>query len=158
MQTATELSVTRLEKRRAAEAAAEKIRLEVEHEHVREEERRRTAAFERNESDALLRHRDLLARSTLQMEDELTRSRNEQLVGLQEESSLKVEMLRRETEQQLRDKQLAADARKADLDRDAKLKQVKAEAEGRIRQERENEDVRLRQLRAQAEEDRKKLV
>ena len=38
MQTAVELSVTRLEKRRAAEAAAEKIRLEVEHEHVREEE------------------------------------------------------------------------------------------------------------------------
>eukprot|EP00937_MAST-01D_sp_MAST-1D-sp2_P000014 g14.t1 len=157
-QTAAESALARLEARRAAEAQAERVRLELEQERVRGEEQRRTAAFERNQSDALLALRDRLARNRSRALDAMQRVRAERAVALQEESARKAELLRRATETALRERQLAAEAEQAELDRAAKLRRVQAEAEGRLRAERENEDVRLRRLRAQAEEDRRKLV
>jgi hypothetical protein len=54
-------------------------------------------------------------------------------------------------------KQIGAEKEIAELDREAKLKQIAAEAEGRQQQERANEDIAMRKLLAQADADRQQM-
>jgi ATPase family AAA domain-containing protein 3A/B len=153
-----EASIHLIEKRRQAEAQAEKIRLEVELEAVRAEEERRTLERKREAEEKLADYKAELDDKRLLEEDQLQRNRTEDKIARQEESAKKAELFRRETEQSLKEQQIEADKTEAEKDRLSKLAQIAAEAEGRQRQERENIDITLRKLEAQGEQDRRKMI
>jgi ATPase family AAA domain-containing protein 3A/B len=153
-----EASIHLIEKRRQAEAQAEKVRLEVELEAVRAEEERRTLERKREAEEKLADYKAELDDKRLLEEDQLQRNRTEAMIVRQEESAKKAELFRRETEQSLKEQQIEADKDEAEKDRLSKLAQISAEAEGRQRQERENIDIALQKLEAQGEQDRQKMV
>ena len=76
----------------------------------------------------------------------------------QEASVREQEALRRTTDEALLRQRLEDEVQIEALRREAELARVKAEEEARAAAERANEDVRLRAMRAQAAEDRKKVL
>ncbi|KAJ8524488.1 hypothetical protein ON010_g16630 [Phytophthora cinnamomi] len=91
-------------------------------------------------------------------EDAARRDQNRDLVQLQEESNIRIERARRETEEVLKEKQLAADHARALLERNTTLEKAAIDVEGRIRQQRANQDIEMAQLQQRLEADRVKLM
>ena len=106
----------------------------------------------------LKRYEDELAKQRQHTEHELQRRRNAELVHLQEESAKSKERERLVIEQQIQAERRAADQHKADLEKQVQREKALAEAEGRIKEQRENEDVNRRIMMLQYQEQTKLVL
>lgn len=141
-----------------AEFEAATKRAAVEAERVRWEEQRKAQQQDAYNKQEVAKYQDQLARQRLEAEHQKHRERNLELVRLQEETLKRQEAERRAVAEQIEAERRATEKYKADLEGKVQRERALAEAEGRIRENRENEDVNRRTLLLQLEEERKKLV
>ena len=147
-----------IERRRIAEASAKEVTARIDIERIKAEERRSSQKHE-TERDAKLAERDaMLAKAQedasvkrIANEDATARTRNAQLVQLQEESAARQEEIRVANEQALIAAKHAMAMEQVASERLTEIEKEKVAANARIKQERENEDILLRRA-AQAHE------
>lgn len=93
-----------------------------------------------------------------QAENEYQRARNQELVKLQEESSIRQEQARRATEEQIQAQRRQTEREKAEIERETIKVRAMAEAEGRAHEAKLAEDVNRRILVDRANAEREKLL
>lgn len=93
-----------------------------------------------------------------QAENELHRARNQELVKLQEESSVRQEQARRATEEQIQAQRRQTEREKAEIERETIRVRAMAEAEGRAHEAKLGEEVNRRMLVDRANAEREKWV
>jgi ATPase family AAA domain-containing protein 3A/B len=113
----------------------------VEQARVQEEERRRTLEAEHRAAQQNAQYQDQLARKRAQDQLQAQQAMHAQELKRQEESAIRIEQLKRESAQY-----------EASLRKETDLARAKAEAEGRIQQERANFDLTLQKSKADAKE------
>eukprot|EP00877_Chromochloris_zofingiensis_P015243 jgi/Chrzof1/9973/Cz04g22140.t1 len=145
-------------KQKEAELRAQAAQLAKEQESVRWEEQRRTMQEEAQRQAELARYNDELARQRMSKEHDLQRQRNAELVRMQEEAAARKESERLRIEQQIQAERRAADQYAADLQKQVERNRALAEAEGRIKENRENEDVNRRAALLKYQEETKKAI
>ncbi|ETM39014.1 hypothetical protein L914_14789 [Phytophthora nicotianae] len=153
-----EASVQLVQKRLIAEAELAQTEKLIEEARVRGEEERKTLDLKRDHELQVESEKHALEHKRMQEEDAARRDQNRDLVQLQEESNVRIERARRETEEVLKEKQLAADHARALLERNTTLEKAAIDVEGRIRQQRANQDIEMAQLQQRLEADRVKLM
>ncbi|RLN72313.1 hypothetical protein BBJ28_00020440 [Nothophytophthora sp. Chile5] len=153
-----EASAQLVQKRLIAEAELAQTEKLIEEARVRGEEERATLDLKRDHELQLETEKHALAQQRLQEDDAARRDQNRDLVQLQEESNVRMERTRRETEEVLKEKQLAADHVRALLEQNTTLEKASIDVEGRIRQQRANQDIEMAQLQQRLEADRVKLM
>jgi ATPase family AAA domain-containing protein 3A/B len=122
------------------------------------EEQRRHAQEEAQRQAQLAQYNDELARKRMAAQHELERQRNAELVQMQEQSSAAREQERLRVEQQIQAERRAADGHAAELQKQVEREKALAEAEGRIKENRDNEDVNRRAALLRYQEETKKAV
>ncbi|ETK79182.1 hypothetical protein L915_14936 [Phytophthora nicotianae] len=153
-----EASVQLVQKRLIAEAELAQTEKLIEEARVRGEEERKTLDLKRDHELQVESEKHALEHKRMHEEDAARRDQNRDLVQLQEESNVRIERARRETEEVLKEKQLAADHARALLERNTTLEKAAIDVEGRIRQQRANQDIEMAQLQQRLEADRVKLM
>ncbi|KAF3321537.1 ATPase family AAA domain-containing protein 3-like protein [Carex littledalei] len=106
----------------------------------------------------MARYEDELARKRMQAEHESQRHRNQELVKMQEESSIRQEQIRRATEEQIQAQRRQTEREKAEIERETIKVRALAEAEGRAHEAKLAEDVNRRMLVEKANAEREKWV
>ncbi|KAG5416592.1 hypothetical protein IGI04_004159 [Brassica rapa subsp. trilocularis] len=96
--------------------------------------------------------------SFLQAENEYHRTRNQELVKMQEDSAIRQEQARRATEEQIQAQRRQTEREKAEIERETIKVKAIAEAEGRAHEARLAEDVNRRMLVDRANAEREKWV
>ncbi|THU73010.1 hypothetical protein C4D60_Mb04t18280 [Musa balbisiana] len=91
-------------------------------------------------------------------EHESQRARNQELVKMQEESSIRQEQIRRATEEQIQAQRRQTEREKAELERETIRVTALAEAEGRAHEAKLAEDVNRRMLIERANAEREKWI
>ncbi|CAL9756406.1 unnamed protein product, partial [Musa acuminata subsp. burmannicoides] len=91
-------------------------------------------------------------------EHESQRARNQELVKMQEESSIRQEQIRRATEEQIQAQRRQTEREKAELERETIRVRALAEAEGRAHEAKLAEDVNRRMLIERANAEREKWI
>eukprot|EP00210_Caulerpa_lentillifera_P004067 g3880.t1 len=127
-------------------------------ESIKWEEQRKSQREMASQNAEIKRYEDELARHRQQTEHELQRRRNSELVKLQEDSALAKERERLAIEQQIQAERRAAEQYKSELEKQVQREKALAEAEGRIKEQRENEDVNRRTLMLQYQEQTKLVL
>lgn len=94
----------------------------------------------------------------LQAENEYHRARNQELVKMQEESSIRLEQARRATEEQIQAQKRQTEREKAEIERETIRVRAMAEAEGRAHEAKLAEDVNRRMLVDRANAEREKWI
>ena len=89
--------------------------------------------------------------------NELYRSRNQELVKLQEESSVRQEKARRATEEQIQAQRRQTEREKAEIEREMIRVRAMEAAEGRAHEAKLGEEVNQRKLVDRANEEREKM-
>lgn len=153
-----EASVQLVQKRKIVEAEVERAEKMILEAQARGEVERLTLELKKQTEMDIETSKHDLARKRLEEEDEHRKAQNRDLVSLQEAMSERIEMKRRETEEVLKEKQLAADHQRALLERNTTLEKAAIDVEGRIRQQRMNQDIEMAQLQQRLEADRVKLM
>ncbi|GBF92094.1 hypothetical protein Rsub_04441 [Raphidocelis subcapitata] len=155
-----EQEVTKQQEAKTAEAkfAAQAAAAGAEQERVRWEAQGRFAQEEAQRKAQLAQYEDELARKRQAHEHELQRKRNAELVALQAEQSRGQEVERLRVEQQIQAERRAAEQYKADLQKEVERSKALAEAEGRIKEGRENEDVNRRAAMLRYQEETRKAL
>eukprot|EP00899_Mesostigma_viride_P002940 jgi/Mesvir1/12647/Mv02202-RA.2 len=146
-------AATEMAKYQAMQAQAQ-----VEREKVHWEEQRKTMQQNLQQKAKVAQYEDELARNRMQLEHESQRQRNVELVKLQEESLMKQETVRRQTEERIQAERRQTDEHRAQLERETLRVKALAEAEGRVLENRQNEDVNRRQLLARMDAEKDKLL
>jgi hypothetical protein len=93
-----------------------------------------------------------------QAENEYQRARNQELVKLQEDSSIRQEQARRATEEQIQAQRRQTEREKAEIERETIRVRAMAEAEGRAHEAKLAEDINRRMLVDRANAEREKWV
>ena len=93
-----------------------------------------------------------------QAENEHQRARNQELVKMQEESSIRQEQARRATEEQIQAQRRQTEREKAEIERETIRVRAMAEAEGRAHEKRLAEEVDRRMLLERASAEKAKWV
>ncbi|EFJ44341.1 hypothetical protein VOLCADRAFT_64976 [Volvox carteri f. nagariensis] len=132
--------------------------LEKEREVVRYEEERKMEEQRAQVAARMKQYEDELARKRMMAEHELQRQRNAELAKLQEEASARAEQERLRVEQQIQAERRAAEQYAADLQKQIQRERALAEAEGRIKEARENEDVNRRAALLKYQEETRKAL
>ncbi|GMF49227.1 unnamed protein product [Phytophthora fragariaefolia] len=153
-----EASAQLVQKRLIAEAELAQTEKRIEEARVRGKEERKTLDLKRDHELQVENEKHALERKRMEEDDAVRRDQNRDLVQLQEESNIRIERARRETEEVLKEKQLAADHARALLERNTTLEKAAIDVEGRIRQQRANQDIEMAQLQQRLEADRVKLM
>ena len=96
--------------------------------------------------------------AVLQAENEYHRTRNQELVKMQEDSAIRQEQARRATEEQIQAQRRQTEREKAEIERETIKVKAIAEAEGRAHEARLAEDVNRRMLVDRANAEREKWV
>ncbi|XP_022949773.1 ATPase family AAA domain-containing protein 3 [Cucurbita moschata] len=141
------------EQARLAELAAEKAHYEVIQAQADIERQRKLAEEQRNliqqQAQAkaqMLRYEDELARKRMQTDHEAQRRHNVELVGMQEQSSIRKEQARQVTEEQIQAQQRQTEKERAEIERETIRVKAMAEAEGRAHEAKLTEDHNRRML------------
>ncbi|KAG7026788.1 ATPase family AAA domain-containing protein 3 [Cucurbita argyrosperma subsp. argyrosperma] len=141
------------EQARLAEVAAEKAHYEVIQAQADIDRQRKLAEEQRNliqqQAQAkaqMLRYEDELARKRMQTDHEAQRRHNVELVGMQEQSSIRKEQARQVTEEQIRAQQRQTEKERAEIERETIRVKAMAEAEGRAHEAKLTEDHNRRML------------
>ncbi|KAA6424075.1 MAG: ATPase family AAA domain-containing 3-B-like [Trebouxia sp. A1-2] len=153
------------ERTKQAEASKDEAQYKVyaeqqrkETEKARWEEQRKTMQQDAQAKAQLAQYEDELARKRGESEHQKNRERNRELVTLQEQSVRNQEAEKRRIQEQIEGERRATEKYKANLEKEVEREKALAEAEGRIKENRENEDVNRRAMQLRLEEERKKLV
>lgn len=94
----------------------------------------------------------------MQAENEHHRTRNQELVKIQEESSIRQEQVRRATEEQIQAQRRQTEREKAEIERETIRVRAMAEAEARAHEAKLAEDVNKRMLVERVNAEREKWV
>ncbi|KAI0495256.1 hypothetical protein KFK09_025406 [Dendrobium nobile] len=153
------------EETRQTELAAEKAKfqaLQSQHETDRQrviyEEQKKLVQQQAQTKAQMARYEDELARKRMQAEHESQRARNQELVKMQEESSIRQEQIRRATEEQIQAQKRQTEKERADIERETIRVRALAEAEGRAHEAKLAEEVNRRMLVEKANAEREKWV
>lgn len=138
------------------EAATKQAAVEVER--VRAEEHQKLQQQDAYNKQEVAKYNNQLATQRADADHERQRTRNQELVQLQEASGKRQEAERRLVAEQIEAERRVTEKYKSDLEGKVQRERALAEAEGRIRENRENEDVNRRTTLLKLEEERKKLV
>ncbi|GAB4858176.1 hypothetical protein Ancab_009573 [Ancistrocladus abbreviatus] len=138
-------------KRLQAEAETDKQR-------VIYDEQKKLAQQQAQIKSQMARYEDELARKRMAAENEYQRARNQELVKLQEESSIRQETARRATEEQIQAQRRQTEREKAEIERETIRVRAMAEAEGRAHEAKLAEEVNRRMLVERANSEREKWV
>mmetsp|Transcript_18877 Transcript_18877/g.57048 ORF Transcript_18877/g.57048 Transcript_18877/m.57048 type:complete len:601 (-) Transcript_18877:2465-4267(-) len=138
------------------EAAAKQAAVEAER--VRWEEQKKLMQQDAYNKQEVAKYNNDLAVKRQELEHQKQRERNQELVALQEQATKRQEAERRAVAEQIEAERRATEKYKSDLEGKVQRERALAEAEGRIRENRENEDVNRRTLLLTLEEERKKLL
>ncbi|KAI6696102.1 hypothetical protein NL676_016221 [Syzygium grande] len=116
---------------KTAEFKAMQAQAETERQRVVYDEQKKLAQFQAQTKSQMARYEDELARKRMQAENEYHRARNQELVKLQEESSIRQEQARRATEEQIQAQRRQTEREKAEIERETIRVRAMAEAEER---------------------------
>ncbi|KAK3272595.1 hypothetical protein CYMTET_19123 [Cymbomonas tetramitiformis] len=141
-------------KTKEAESLHAARHMEVEKEKIHWEEMRKTQQQQAQTKAQLARYEDELARKRGEAEGEATRQRNAEMVAMQEESSKRTEIERRLVEEQVQAERVRGEQQRAEIERETLRQKALFEADGRIKESRENEDVHRRQMLLRLAEER----
>jgi ATPase family AAA domain-containing protein 3A/B len=141
---------------KAAEFKGLQAQAEIERQRVVQEEQKKLARQQQQNKSEMARYVDELSRKRMQAENEHQRSRNVELVRMQEDSANRREQARRATEEQIQAERLQTERVKAEIERETIRVRAMAEAEGRAHEAKLSEEVNKRMLveRASAERDK----
>ncbi|GIL58833.1 hypothetical protein Vafri_13806 [Volvox africanus] len=145
-------------KEKEADYRRQAAALEKEREIVRYEEERKMEEQRAQVAARMKQYEDELARKRMMAEHELQRQRNAELAKLQEEASVRAEQERLRIEQQIQAERRAAEQYAADMQKQIQRERALAEAEGRIKEARENEDVNRRAALLKYQEETRKAI
>ncbi|KAI9156584.1 hypothetical protein LWI28_009033 [Acer negundo] len=143
---------------KTAEYKAMQAQAETERQRVMYDEQKKLAQHQAQTKSQMARYEDELARKRMQAENEYHRSRNQELVKMQEESSIRQEQARRATEEQIQAQRRQTEREKAEIERETIRVRAMAEAEGRAHEAKLAEDVNRRILVDRANAEREKWV
>ncbi|KAF3432661.1 hypothetical protein FNV43_RR23763 [Rhamnella rubrinervis] len=143
---------------KTAECKAMQAQFETERQRVIYDEQKKLAQHQAQTKSQMARYEDELARKRMQAENELQRARNQELVKLQEDSSIRQEQARRATEEQIQAQRRQTEREKAEIERETIRVRAIAEAEGRAHEAKLAEDVNRRMLVDRANAEREKWV
>ncbi|XP_023512994.1 ATPase family AAA domain-containing protein 3-B-like [Cucurbita pepo subsp. pepo] len=143
---------------KAAEFKAMQAQAETERQRVIYDEQKKLAQHQAQTKSQMARYEDELARKRMQAENEYQRARNQELVKLQEESSIRQEQARRATEEQIQAQRRQTEREKAEIERETIRVRAMAEAEGRAHEAKLAEDVNRRMLVDRANAEREKWI
>uniref|UniRef100_A0A6N2N766 AAA+ ATPase domain-containing protein n=1 Tax=Salix viminalis TaxID=40686 RepID=A0A6N2N766_SALVM len=146
---------------KAAEFKAMQAQAETERQRVVYDEQKKLAQHQAQTKSQMARYEDELARKRMQAciaENEYHRARNQELVKLQEESSIRLEQARRATEEQIQAQRRQTEREKAEVERETIRVRAMAEAEGRAHEAKLAEDVNRRILKDRANAEMEKWV
>ena len=147
-----------IERRKIAELEASKAKWEKEREILHgEEEKEKLKERDIREKKRENRSRTI-AKEKVDYEDTKIRDRMKDRLTLEEKSALRREEERRKTEEALQEQRIKADLKKAQMEQDTAAITAKAEAEGRILQERQNKDIHLERLAEEGKIARQKVL
>ncbi|CAN6895644.1 unnamed protein product [Brassica oleracea] len=152
------------------EYKAMQAQAETERQKVIYDEQKKLAQHQAQTKSQMARYEDDLAKKRMQAcnfqhcfttsraENEYHRTRNQELVKMQEDSAIRQEQSRRATEEQIQAQRRQTEREKAEIERETiKVKSI-AEAEGRAHEARLAEDVNRRMLVDRANAEREKWV
>ncbi|KAE9620227.1 hypothetical protein Lal_00019378 [Lupinus albus] len=131
---------------------------ETERQRIIYDEQKKLAQHQAQTKSQMAKYEDELARKRMQAENEYHRSRNQELVKLQEESSIRQEQARRATEEQIQAQRRQTEREKAEIERETIRVRAMAEAEGRAHEAKLSEEVNRRMLVDRANAEREKWV
>uniref|UniRef100_A0A1J3CN77 ATPase family AAA domain-containing protein 3 n=1 Tax=Noccaea caerulescens TaxID=107243 RepID=A0A1J3CN77_NOCCA len=143
---------------KAQEYKAMQAQAETERQKVLYDEQKKLAQHQAQTKSQMARYEDDLARKRMQAENEFHRTRNQELVKMQEESAIRQEQARRATEEQIQAQRRQTEREKAEVERETIRVKAIAEAEGRAHEARLAEDVNRRMLVDRANAEREKWV
>ncbi|KAF8102978.1 hypothetical protein N665_0189s0030 [Sinapis alba] len=143
---------------KAHEFKALQSQAEAERQRVVYDEQKKLAQHQAQTKAQMARYEDELARKRMQAENEAQRTRNQELVKMQEESSIRMEVARRATEEEIQAQRRQTEREKAEIERETIRVKAMAEAEGRARESKLSEDVNRRMLVDRANAEREKWV
>ncbi|KDP25119.1 hypothetical protein JCGZ_22654 [Jatropha curcas] len=143
---------------KAAEFKAMQAQAETERQRVIYDEQKKLAQHQAQTKSQMARYEDELARKRMQADNEYQRSRNQELVKLQEESSIRQEQARRATEEQIQAQRRQTEREKAEIERETIRVRAMAEAEGRAHEAKLAEEVNRRMLVDRANAEREKWI
>ncbi|KGN63364.1 ATPase family AAA domain-containing protein 3-B [Cucumis sativus] len=143
---------------KAAEFKAMQAQAETERQRVIYDEQKKLAQHQAQTKSQMARYEDELSRKRMQAENEYQRARNQELVKLQEESSIRQEQARRATEEQIQAQRRQTEREKAEIERETIRVRAMAEAEGRAHEAKLAEDVNRRMLVDRANAEREKWI
>ncbi|KAG2318263.1 hypothetical protein Bca52824_021385 [Brassica carinata] len=143
---------------KAQEYKAMQAQAETERQKVIYDEHKKLAQHQAQTKSQMARYEDDLARKRMQAENEYHRTRNQELVKMQEDSAIRQEQSRRATEEQIQAQRRQTEREKAEIERETIKVKAIAEAEGRAHEARLAEDVNRRMLVDRANAEREKWV
>ncbi|GAA0171570.1 hypothetical protein LIER_25569 [Lithospermum erythrorhizon] len=143
---------------KVAEFKAMEKQSELEKQRVAYDEQKKIAQAQAQMKSQMVRYEDELSRKRMQAENEHHRTRNQELVKMQEESSMRQETTRRATEEQIQAQRRQTEREKAEIERETIRVRAMAEAEGRAHEAKLAEDVNKRMLIERANAEREKWV
>lgn len=143
---------------KATEYKAMQAQAETERQRVIYDEQRKLAQQQAQTKSQMARYEDELARKRMQAENEYQRTRNQELVKMQEESSIRQEQARRATEEQIQAQRRQTEREKAEIERETIRVKAMAEAEGRAQEAKLTEEVNRRMLVDRANAEREKWI
>lgn len=145
-------------KEKEADYRRQAAQLEKEREQVRAQEEARLEEQRASIGAKMKQYEDELARKRMMADHELQRQRNAELAKLQEEASARADAERLRVEQQIQAERRAAEQYAADLQKQVQREKALAEAEGRIKEARDNEDVNRRAALLKYQEEARKAI
>ncbi|RDX98187.1 ATPase family AAA domain-containing protein 3, partial [Mucuna pruriens] len=143
---------------KVAEFRQMKAQHETERQRIIYDEQKKLAQHQAQTKSQMAKYEDELARKRMQAENEYHRARNQELVKLQEESSIRQEQARRATEEQIQAQRRQTEREKAEIERETIRVRAMAEAEGRAHEAKLAEDINRRMLVDRANAEREKWV
>ncbi|KAJ7982681.1 ATPase family AAA domain-containing protein 3 [Quillaja saponaria] len=143
---------------KVAEFKAMQAQAETERQRVIYDEQKKLAQHQAQTKSQMARYEDELARKRMQAENEYQRGRNQELVKLQEDSSIRQEQTRRATEEQIQAQRRQTEREKAEIERETIRVRAMAEAEGRAHEAKLSEEVNRRMLVDRANAEREKFI
>ncbi|QCD96095.1 ATPase family AAA domain-containing protein 3-B-like [Vigna unguiculata] len=143
---------------KVAEFRQMKAQHETERQKIIYDEQKKLAQHQAQTKSQMAKYEDELARKRMQAENEYHRARNQELVKMQEESSIRQEQARRATEEQIQAQRRQTEREKAEIERETIRVRAMAEAEGRAHEAKLAEDVNRRMLVDRANAEREKWV
>ena len=121
---------------------------------VEGEEKRKTLQEQSQQAQRMAEYQAQLDAELNQRKAQDQLRQNEEFLKQQHEQFLRQESLRKKTDMEIEEARRKTLAEQARIAKETEVARVKAEAEGRIAQERENIDVRLQEMRAKMSEKR----